>query len=116
MLVYVGIRLKLSLLTCLLVTIVIVGSSAIVMGIMDTFLLGELVKRGQSLTRGVANAAGYSMLVRDRLSLDNLVAKIKERQGDIIYAAVIDHRGTVAAHSELLKSGSIFNRRGDIDQ
>jgi putative nucleotidyltransferase with HDIG domain len=106
--VYVGIRLKLSLLTCLLVAIVIIGSSGIVMGIMDTFLLGELVKRGQSLSRGVANVAGYSMLVRDRLSLDNLVAKIKERQKDIIYVAVVDHLGTVAAHSELLKSGSRF--------
>ena len=75
---------------------------------MDTFLLGELVKRGLSLSRGAANAAGYSMLVRDRLSLDNLVAKIKERQGDIIYAAVVNHRGTIVAHSELLKSGSRF--------
>jgi len=106
--VYVGIRFKLSLLTCLLVTIVIIVSSVIVMGIMDTFLLGELVKRGLSLSRASANTAGYSMLVRDRLSLDNLVAKIKERQGDILYAAVIDHRGTVAAHSELLKSDSHF--------
>lgn len=105
---YMGIRLKLSLLTCLLVAIVVIGSSAIVMGIMDTFLLGELVKRGQSLSRGVANAAGYSMLVLDRLSLDNLVAKIKERQGDINYVAVVDHNGTVAAHSELQKSGSHF--------
>jgi putative nucleotidyltransferase with HDIG domain len=106
--VYVGIRLKLSLLTCLLVAIVIIGSSVIVTGIMDTFLLGELVKRGQSLSRGVANAAGYSMLIRDRLSLDNLVAKIKERQVDIMYVAVVDHRGTIAAHSELLKSGIRF--------
>ena len=105
---YVGIRFKLSLWTCLLVTIVITVSSVIVMGIMDTFLLGELVKRGMSLSRGAANAAGYSMLVRDRLSLDNLVAKIKERQEDIIYVAVIDHHGTVAAHSELEKSGSHF--------
>ena len=105
---YLGIRFKLSLLTCLLVTAVIIVSSAIVMGIMDTFLLEELVKRGLSLSRGAANAAGYSMLVRDRLSLDNLVAKLKERQKDIIYVAVIDHRGRVAAHSELLKSGSNF--------
>ena len=104
----VGIRLKLSLLTLLLVTTVIFVSSAFVMKIMDAFLLAELVKRGLSLSRGAANAAGYSMLIRDRLSLDNLVAKIKERQGDILYVAVIDHRGTVAAHSELLKSGSRF--------
>lgn len=111
---YLGIRFKLSLLTCLLVTIVSIVSSAIVMGIMDTFLLGELVKRGLSLSRAAANAAGYSMLVRDRLSLDNLVAKIKERQGDIIYVAVINHRGTIAAHSELLKSGSHFQPEAGI--
>lgn len=105
---FVGIRFKLSLLTCLLVTVVIAVSSVIVMEIMDTFLLGELVKRGLSLSRASASTAGYSMLARDRLSLDNLVAKIKERQGDIVYAAVIDHRGTIAAHSELIKSGSRF--------
>jgi HD-GYP domain-containing protein (c-di-GMP phosphodiesterase class II) len=106
--VYLGIRFKLSLLTCLLVTTVIIVSSAVVMNIMDTFLLGELVKRGLSLSRGAANAAGYSMLVRDRLSLDNLVAKLKERQDDILHVAVIDHRGVIAAHSELLKSGGSF--------
>lgn len=105
---YLGIRFKLSLLTCLLVTTVIIVSSAIVMGIMDTFLLGETVKRGLSLSRGAANAAGYSMLVRDRLSLDNLVAKIRERQEDIISMAVIDHHGMIAAHSDLLQSGSSF--------
>jgi len=106
--VYVGIRLKLSLLTCLLVATVIIVSATIVTGIMDSFLLGELVKRGLSLSRAAANAAGYSMLVRDRLSLDNLVAKIKERQEDIRYVAVIDHNGMVAAHSELLQSGGNF--------
>ncbi len=105
---YVGIRFKLSLLTCLLVTTVIVVSSAVVMEIMDTFLLGETVKRGLSLSRGAAGAAGYNMLVRDRLSLDNLVAKIKERQEDISFVAVIDHRGMVAAHSELPRSGGNF--------
>lgn len=105
---YLGIRFKLSLLTCLLVTMVIIVSSAIVMGIMDAFLLGETVKRGLSLSRGAADSAGYSMLVRDRLFLDNLVAKIKERQEDIIYVAVIDRHGMVAAHSELQQSGSNY--------
>jgi len=84
------------------------------MGIMDIFLLGETVKRGLSLSRGAAGAAGYSMLMRDRLSLDNLVAKIKERQEDITYVAVIDHRGRVAAHSELLQSGGIFKPEAGI--
>ncbi|HZV82215.1 MAG TPA: HAMP domain-containing protein, partial [Geobacteraceae bacterium] len=84
------------------------------MGIMDTFLLEETVKRGLSLSRGAADSAGYSMLVRDRLSLDNLVAKIKERQEDIIYVAVIDRSGIVAAHSELQQSGSNFKPESGI--
>lgn len=103
-----GIRFKLSLITFLLVTIVIVVSSVIVMGIMDTFLLGELVKRGLSLSRGAANAAGYSILAHDRLSVDNLVAKIKERQVDIIHVAVVGRNGMVTAHSELVKSGTRY--------
>jgi putative nucleotidyltransferase with HDIG domain len=108
LLVNMGIRLKLSLLTCLLVSIVIIVSATIVMGIMDTFLLEELVKRGKSLSRGAANAAGYSMMVRDRLSLDNMVAKIKEGQNDINFVAVVNHRGIAVAHSELQKSGRRF--------
>jgi HD-GYP domain-containing protein (c-di-GMP phosphodiesterase class II) len=105
---FVGIRSKLAFITFLLVTIVIIVSSVIVMGIMDTFLLGELVKRGLSMSRGAASVAGYSILARDRLSLDNLVAKIKERQQDIHYAAVIDRQGTITAHSDIRRNGTRF--------
>jgi putative nucleotidyltransferase with HDIG domain len=116
-----GIRLKLSLLTCLLVTIVIIASSTIVMSIMDTVLLEELVKRGISLSRAAANTAGYSMLLHDQLSLDNLVAKLKERQEDILFVAVVDHHGTSVAHSELPKNkirfqpetGTVIRRESD---
>ena len=105
---FVGIRFKLSLITFLLVTTVISVSSFIVMGIMDTFLLGELVKRGLSMSRGAANAAGYGILARDRLSLDNLVAKTSERQTDIRYAAVVALDGTITAHSDMERVGSKF--------
>jgi putative nucleotidyltransferase with HDIG domain len=104
----VGIRSKLASITFLLVTVVVIVSSVIVMGIMDTFLLGELVKRGLSMSRGAANAAGYSILARDRLSLDNLVAKIRERQEDIHYAAVVDKQGTIIVHSDIGKTGTRF--------
>ncbi len=57
-----GIRFKLSLITLLLVSAVIVVSSVVVMGIMDRFLLGELVKRGLSLSRGASGTAGYGLL------------------------------------------------------
>lgn len=107
-LLFVGIKFKLSLITFLLVTAAITVSSFIVMGIMDTFLLGELVKRGLSMSRGAADAAGYSILAHDRLSLDNLVAKIREHQADIRYAAVVDQNETVMAHSDMKMTGTKF--------
>lgn len=105
---FVGIKFKLSLITFLLVTAAITVSAFIVMGIMDTFLLGELVKRGLSMSRGAADAAGYSILAHDRLSLDNLVAKIREHQADIRYAAVVDQNETVMAHSDMKLTGTKF--------
>jgi len=105
---FMGIRFKLSLITFLIVSTVIVVLSFIVMGIMDSFLLAELVKRGSSMSRGAADAAGYSILARDRLFLDNLVSKIKERQADIRYAVVVDREGTITAHSDLYKNGTKF--------
>lgn len=105
---FVGIRFKLSLITFLLVTAAITVSSFIIIGIMDTFLLGELVKRGLSMSRGAADAAGYSILAHDRLSLDNLVAKIREHQADIRSAAVVDHKGIILAHSNLQLVGEKF--------
>ena len=105
---FVGIRFKLSLITFLLVTTVITVSSFIVMNTMDTFLLGELVKRGLSMSKGAAAAAGYSILARDRLSLDNLVAKTREHQADIRYAAVVDQDGTITAHSDMRMAGTKY--------
>jgi putative nucleotidyltransferase with HDIG domain len=81
------------------------------MEIMDRFLLGELVKRGTSLSRGAANTAGYGLLARDRLIVDNLVSKLKERQPDILYVAAVDHNGIITAHSDLKKSGTPYEQK-----
>ncbi len=103
-----GIRFKLSFITFLLVTITTVVSSLIVMSIMDTFLLGELVKRGGAVSRSVANTAGYSIMSGDRLALDNLVAQLKEQQYDISSVAIMTRRGKITAHSDLTKNGTRF--------
>lgn len=111
---FLGIRFKLSFVTFLLVIAVIGASSVAVMGIMDRFLLGELVKRGTSLTRGAANSAAFGLLAHDRLAVDNLVAKLKERQPDILYVAVVDRSGIIIAHSDLRKSGARFEQKGPV--
>src|SRR6266581_6091882 len=105
---YVVIRFKLSFMTFLLVTTITVVSLLIVISIMDTFLLGELVKRGVAVSRSAANVAGYSIMSGDRLALDNLVAQLKERQYDIRSVSIVTRQGTVAAHSDLTKKGNTF--------
>ncbi|ACM20749.1 cyclic diguanylate phosphodiesterase, HAMP domain-containing [Geotalea daltonii FRC-32] len=108
---FLGIRFKLSFVSFLLVTAVIAVSSVAVMGIMDRFLLGELVKRGTSLSRGAANTAAFGLLAHDRLVVDNLVAKLKERQPDVLYVAAVDHDGIITAHSDLRKNGARYEQK-----
>lgn len=108
---FLGIRYKLSFITFMLVTAIMAVSSVAVMGIMDRFLLGELVKRGTSLSRGAANTAAFGLLARDRLVVDNLVSKLKERQPDILYVVAVDHNGIITAHSDLKKSGVQFEQQ-----
>ncbi len=104
-----GIRFKLSVVTFVLIAAITAGSSLIVIGIMDDFLLGELIKRGLSVSMSAATPAGYSILSNDHLALDNLASKIKENQEDILYVAIVDAGGTIRAHSELAERGLPFN-------
>lgn len=103
-----GIRFKLSVLTFLLVALVTGVSSAIVMDIMENFALREMVKRGLSIAESASTAAGYSMLSDDMLALDNLMAKLKESQKDILFVATTDERGFINAHSELGNAGKPY--------
>jgi putative nucleotidyltransferase with HDIG domain len=106
-----GIRFKLSVLIFLLVALLTGISSAIVMNIMESFALREMVKRGQSLAESASSAAGYSMISGDILALDNLMAKLKESQKDILFVATADERGFINAHSELGNSGKPYPQR-----
>lgn len=109
-----GIRFKLSVLTFLLVALVAAASSAIIMNIMEDFALRELVKRGLSIAESASTAAGYSMLSEDMLALDNLMAKLKESQKDILFAVTTDERGFIIADSELGNAGKPYPlRKGD---
>jgi len=98
-----------------LIAFVTGGTSFIVMNVMDGFILKELVKRGFSISRSISTAAGYSILSNDKLALDNLTAKIKEYQEDLVYVATVDEKGEVRAHSELSKMGEKFeNIKGQV--
>ncbi|MEJ2183643.1 MAG: HD domain-containing protein [Nitrospirota bacterium] len=103
-----GIRFKLGALILLLVSLVTAASSVIVVGIMDRFVLRELLQKGFSMAGNAATAAGYSLLSGDTLALDNLTGKLREAQGDLLFVAVVDNEGVIRAHSDVGKSGYRF--------
>ena len=44
---------------------------------MNNYILNEVIKRGESVGKGIAASAGYNLLSEDLLGLDNLVFKAK---------------------------------------
>lgn len=106
-----SIRFKLSLVTLFLILFVTGATSFIVTNIMDSSLLEELTKRGFSITGSASTAAGYSILSNDRLALDNLAAKIRQYQKDIVYVTMVDDKGIIKAHSDLGMMGEQFQEK-----
>ncbi len=104
-----SIRFKLSLVTFILIALITTASSLIVMNVMDRFILNELLKRGFSIGESAATAAGYNLLSGDSLAIDNLTAKLKDHQDDIVYVAAVDNAGKIVAHSELGMAGKVFS-------
>lgn len=104
-----GIRLKLTLITLVLIALTTFGSSLVVITIMDDFLLQSLIKRGSAIALSAATPAGFSILSEDHLALDNLVAKIKESQTDVVYMTIIDHKGVILAHNQLKETGAVLS-------
>src|SRR5512138_478339 len=66
----------------------------------------EIVKRAESLSRSIASAAGYNLILKDLLALDNMVFKIKETNPDIRSIAIVGPDGTVVVYSEAGRTGT----------
>jgi putative nucleotidyltransferase with HDIG domain len=79
------------------------------MNVMDRFILSELIKRGFSIADSAATAAGYNLLSGDSLAIDNLTAKLKDHQSDVVYVTAVDNSGKIVAHSELGMAGKKFS-------
>jgi HD-GYP domain-containing protein (c-di-GMP phosphodiesterase class II) len=103
-----GIRLKLILMTLGLIGMTTLGSSLVILSIMDDVLLRSLIQRGSSIALNATTPAGFSALANDQLGLDNLVAKINDAQPDVAYMVIIDNQGVVLAHNRLTATGGLF--------
>lgn len=102
------IRVKAAVFVLLLLVSVTAALFLVTRRIMNERILGEVVKRAESLCRSTASAAGYSISSQDLLGLDNLVFKIKGSNPDIEYIAITDRNGKVLVHNDVSRSGGIF--------
>ena len=83
----VSLRFKIAFFVVILMTCTSFGLSIITVQIMNSYLQNEIIKRGESVGKSIAASAGYSLLSRDLLGLDNLVYKAKSSNNDMEYVA-----------------------------
>ena len=106
---YRGLRFRLTLFVLILIAVTTFSIAIIVMQVMDRTLLNSMIQRGSAITLAAATPAGYSLLINDRLALDNLAAQIERAQTELVYVAILDLEQKVVAHNLLEQVGSTFS-------
>jgi len=101
-----GLRAKATLYVLLLLVATVVVSYVITIRILNSHIKGEIVKRAESLSRSIASSAGYDLILKDLLALDNMVFKIKESNPDITSIAILSTDRTIVVHSDAGRTGS----------
>jgi putative nucleotidyltransferase with HDIG domain len=98
--------------TAFFVVVLLTGTSfvlcIITVQVMNKYVLDEIIKRGESVGTSVAASAGYSLLSKDLLSLDNLVFKAKSKNTDMEYLAIVTPDGKTIAHSDTAMGSGIL--------
>ena len=102
------IRVKASLFVLLLLVSTTLAFSLITLRIMNRRVLDEVIKRAETLCRGTASTAGYTLISQDLLGLDNIVYRIKASSPDIVYMAIVNLDGKILVHSDTKRTGEPF--------
>jgi len=76
----------------------------------------SIVRRAEALTRSIASAAGYHLILKDMLALDNMVFKVKTSNPDITAIAIIDSKDEIVVHSDPSKTGTKINEASSSEQ
>src|SRR5512138_290983 len=72
-----SLRFKIAFFVVILLTCTSFALCIITVQVMNKYVLDEIIKRGESVGKSIAASAGYSLLAKDLLSLDNLVYRAK---------------------------------------
>ncbi len=77
----------------------------ITLTIMNRHLLNEVLKKSEALSKSTAASAGYSLLSKDFLGLDNMVYRVRESNRDVESIAIVGPDMKIIAHSDIAKAG-----------
>jgi putative nucleotidyltransferase with HDIG domain len=100
-----SIRFKIAGMVQLLLIVSAVAFYTITLTIMNHHLLNEVLKRAEALSKSTAASAGYSLLSKDFLGLDNIVFKMRESNRDVESIAIVGPDMKIIAHSDIAKGG-----------
>jgi len=94
-----SLRFKIAFFVVILLTSTSFILSIITVQIMNNYIQNEIIKRGESVAKSIAASAGYNLLPKDLLGLDNLVFKAKSSNNDMLYVAIVDPDMKTVVHS-----------------
>ncbi len=104
-----SIRFKITGMVLFLLIVSALAFYTITLRIMNHHLLNEVLKRSEALSKSTAASAGYSLLSKDLLGLDNMVFKMRESNHDIDSVAIVGPRMKIIAHSDIAKDGMMLS-------
>lgn len=73
--------------------------------ILNHYLYDQLLKRTTALSKSIASSAGYSLLAKDVLGLDNMVFKMRESNQDVEFITILGRDMRVLAHNDITNDG-----------
>jgi putative nucleotidyltransferase with HDIG domain len=94
-----SLRFKITFFVVILLTSTSFILCIITVQIMNNYILNEIIKRGESVGKSIAASAGYNLLPKDLLGLDNLVFKAKSSNSDMLYVTIVDPDMKTVVHS-----------------
>lgn len=116
-----SLRFKIAFFVVILMTSTSFALSIVTVQIMNNYILNEIIKRGESVGKSIAASAGYNLLSKDLLGLDNLVFKAKSSNSDMLYVAIVDLNMKTVVHSaaemigetKAVAQGQLFREAAD---
>ncbi len=96
---------KFSAFVLALLTASVISSYFVTIHTINLQVKDSIIKRAESLSRSIASAAGYHLILKDLLALDNMVYKIKTVNPDITSIAIIGVNEEIIVNTQVEKAG-----------